>query len=319
MAKVQPRPPCPPRVYQKLYRHFDTLLHAGTARRDRTSKTEKRIKNTVNTGSELERSRAPAAKLNGDGRYLRKRTRRHNARIEVPQWVMPVIRQLCKATEVPTAPPHIFAGVSSILDSLNDANTEREATTSGTNITALIISVYLFVVLRLSGKEIGGEDYTKVAEHSLQIVNTVKILEGEQDKTAITDVDKWLLEIQNNNLTSLDWYRNVPCGITMAEDNDPEKPNGVDADDGRILEKLYTKAQYHETAGDHLHTLKPGLGTMVRLCLSFNNYFRLTIFKMQESVDFFSLTRRKDYTLWKARMLDRIAIERNRRCTSEDI
>ena len=261
LTKVQPRPPCQPRIYQNLYRHFDAILYAGTNRRNRASKLGKRDARTAHND---ETSRSAGLKTKGDERGLRKRVQRNpKPRIEAPAWVMPVIRQLCKESGASTASPHIFAGVSSILDALNAAGLHEEETTPRRNVSALIVSVYLFVVLRLSGKEIQSDAYIKATEHALQIVNAIKISEAERDIAKTADVDDWLLQIQNNNWTSLDWYRNVPCGTELPANDSFIEPGQSQPGDASQSVKAFTRAKDVGETQNWPATLRPGLGTMV--------------------------------------------------------
>lgn len=112
LPKIQPRPPCPPKIYQKLYRYLDTALPAGTKRRGRPAKSIDQ--HGIPTSSPA-KTRMPAKATPQKSLTTTARTIGKARSAEVPSWIMPTIRQLCSKLGGPAAPPHVLAGVSSVL------------------------------------------------------------------------------------------------------------------------------------------------------------------------------------------------------------
>lgn len=137
LPKIQPRPPCPPRTYQKLYRYLDGALSTASPRRSTRFHDDSRNKkddapSTPSRSAGLKPG-TPTQQKNSEEKSLGKLKRpsvRRAAAVSaagnrnekqgkeedlVPQWVMPAIRVLCKKLGASAAPPHIYTGVSSIL------------------------------------------------------------------------------------------------------------------------------------------------------------------------------------------------------------
>ncbi|PGH17092.1 hypothetical protein AJ80_04965 [Polytolypa hystricis UAMH7299] len=145
------RPPCPPRVYKKLYTYLEQALlkASGASRRDNTrndaptgtpqstpkkpATTSTPLKTPSKTGTPLKRS-APATPSQKLGQRSAKKRRAKRTLLssgikDAPSWTMPLIRRVCTTLSTPTAtstdlsrpsisttlPPHIFTGLSSVL------------------------------------------------------------------------------------------------------------------------------------------------------------------------------------------------------------
>lgn len=269
LSKIQPRPPCPPRMYHNLYRYLDSILVTAAPRRstrihkdDRNTKNETLTKSLRSAGSN---PGSPAEQCKGGNNNsvgkLKRPTYRHtvveNRREEaeteedlVPKWVMPAIRLLCEKFGASAAPPHIYAGVSSIwslassiqFQSINglakdpkgeDVPQKRRArnrTKSSTKIPALIVAVSLIVCACLCGKSTSPEEYAQrkiLGLDSLRgrfppgddaMVRTGREEEVEEDDSDIYDsahVDEWLREIRDRRLTESDWFKNVGQGTGL--------------------------------------------------------------------------------------------------------
>lgn len=261
LSKVQPRPPCPPRIYQKLYRHFDTSLRAGTIRRGRPpkSKTHEPVPKgpPCDSGSIL-------------GRQAR--TTRQTAPRELPSWIMPAIRQLCSGMDAPAAPPHVFAGVSSILTlpSPNDSHNQIELLASVDNkprIHALIISVYLLVAMLLRGRQINNDERIKETDQALRLMNGMETSSVEKEMAKVEDVDNWLAKLHDEGWLDLDWHQNIPRGSGLqisssVVDVVQQLGDGAEQTEPKLP---FTRAYYIQDAKVSGNTLQPGLGTMVCL------------------------------------------------------
>lgn len=186
---------------------------------------------------------------------------------------MPAIRLLCEKFEAPAAPPHIYAGVSSILKlsipiqfngtngSAGDENGEepslrrraKNPTKKSTKIPALIVAVGLIVYTCLSGKSTSPVEYARRSKLGLDSLrgrfppkDTVEVRAGqgeelEDDDDEISEdpahVDAWLREIRDRRLTESDWFRNIRQGTGLGVSNGAENGEGEDHHEGDEVEK----------------------------------------------------------------------------------
>ncbi|OAL69941.1 hypothetical protein A7D00_5980 [Trichophyton violaceum] len=140
------RPPCPPRVYKKLYAHLEQSLQSSSVsskRQNAEAQAQKRastrIQNKATASPALPTPTATSsaissprqAKNTGNGRnnVSSKLVTGSSPAVELPQWTMGQIRTICKtfpsltrAKEIPspstfasTLPPHVYAGLCSVL------------------------------------------------------------------------------------------------------------------------------------------------------------------------------------------------------------
>ena len=89
---------------------------------------------------------------------------------------------MCKELGAPAAPHHIFAGVSSIFASDNRP--------VDLNLVALIITMYLLVLTRLTGVETTAEEYLQRRETAMEATKEAMIRKGERMECEETDVDR---------------------------------------------------------------------------------------------------------------------------------
>ena len=180
---------------------------------------------------------------------------------------MPTVRRLCTALGAPAAPPHIFAGVSSILTLPAPLQSSNEAAGSSEpkrdKIPAIIIAVYLLVTTRLSGIETSVEDYNRIKSAALRTLNGIDAGKTESEEIDGKDVDKWLWEIRDRGWTSLDWFANIGVGTGL--DVDGLRGDNVASEDGTGSEqgKLFVKQSLIGLDKPKKNMLQAGLGTMV--------------------------------------------------------
>lgn len=172
---------------------------------------------------------------------------------------MPAIRQLCNRMSTPTAPHHVFAGVSSIILSQDteDANEIK--------IPALIVALYLLVTTRLAGVQKKPAEYTLQLTHAL---NKLKGLVGEEEAhkdTREADVDDCMTEIRDRQWTKMDWFANIPVGAGVGGGGKEEVADDASSDEGsdtaQLLPAKRSKLDKRESADKNY--LQAGLGTMV--------------------------------------------------------
>lgn len=190
---------------------------------------------------------------------------------------MPLIRHLCKAFNAPAAPPHVFAGVSSILtlpapgqgDGKSLLNSEEEI-----NVSALIIVVYLLVATRLTGIATPPEEFIRQRNQAVAAIKGSEIPEAVAEVADGTDaaarIMSWMREISSNRWTELDWFANVRESSGLGLSTEP-----VDGEEDSEDEIRHHKPSSSMVEGLDLDEdespdiLRPGLGTMVSAVESF--------------------------------------------------
>ena len=267
LPKIQPRPPCPPRIYQKLYKYLDSALSAGARRSGRPPKQ------TEAPTSSPAKPRTPAKPSQSKARTPKSRSSHGQQAFasEVPKWVMPLIRHLCRALGAPAAPVHVFAGVSSILTlpAPKPANREGEkAHLEPPNVSALVIVVYLLVGTRLSGAPMPPEEFVRLRTLAIETIRGSgvgkAVEEVSEEASVVAHVTSWMREVSSNSWAELDWFANVPEGGGLSLDGGGENSDGSVGDgdsDWRHTNSMFKHLDVEEAEDETI--LRPGLGTMV--------------------------------------------------------
>ncbi|OJD27939.1 hypothetical protein ACJ73_00667 [Blastomyces percursus] len=298
-------PPCPPRVYKKIYTYLEQALlkssTTGSSRGDvrnaaastntfapntprkptdastsllRTpSKTNSPAISTTANGSPLKRPlpTTPSRNAANNGRSKASLHGRgtngvsnKNAMKDAPSWTMPLIRRVCKALATPTAsstplsrpavstflPPHIFAGLSSILSYVSEMGksgnkkqtqflsplitTGTKTTTKGhgsasqdekiyrDRITTLIVAVYFVVLARrrpvaAKSSSASSSSSASASAENLDVDTYVEMATaalasvGLEGQTYVKDVDVWLTIIMTRKwAVGTEWFDNIP-------------------------------------------------------------------------------------------------------------
>ncbi|PGH04306.1 hypothetical protein AJ79_07154 [Helicocarpus griseus UAMH5409] len=277
------RPPCPPRVYKKIYTYLEQALLKASART-----TPKKLTSTSSSTSLRSPSKnAPAAATTANGspfkrplpsvshsqkpengtkpkaRLQSKQTNgvsSQNTVKDAPSWTMPLIRGVCKALSTRTAdttpfsrpsisarlPPHVFAGVSSILSFVAEtedwgddeaqrqfleplmtaASTAPAGTIYKERVATLVVAVYFVVLARrrpLANKaKSKSKSRSKEAEAEtegekldvdtyIEMARTALASVGLDGMGYVDDVDVWLSIIMTRKWTvGREWFENVP-------------------------------------------------------------------------------------------------------------
>ncbi|KOC18119.1 hypothetical protein AFLA70_252g001981 [Aspergillus flavus AF70] len=253
---------------------------------------------------------------------------------DAPAWVMTSIRSVCKTLSTPaprtstwsrppisrTLPPHIFAGVSSILYfisriSAKDDDDFDEETLEFVEpilivkdkendedykevVNALVVAVYFLALARRRSSLSEGEGETKKLDKKtfseMRQTALVSIGLPSTERRHREDVDQWIAVImQQHWANGKEWFENIPqAGELDGDDAYLSDEDGFGEDGERAKS---AKRQKTTKSGSSLakHSsrkgLLPGLGTM-----------------MQDRVDWLSDDRKEDYLEWKAAVLARI-------------
>ncbi|KAI9721989.1 MAG: hypothetical protein M1812_001948 [Candelaria pacifica] len=305
LPKIEPRPPCPPRVYKKLYQYLERTLPARTQVPVRTPKASAAARSTP-TSTPI-KPRTPSKQTPTKPATPRKRGIQHGANpSEVPTWIMPTIRKLCIALGVPAAPAHVLAGVSSILTLPAPSNDGKRTAVAGQridNVPALIVAVLFYVTTRLSGKETSAEEYPKEREAAIGALERIEVERGDREEISAEDVDDWMRDISAGGWIGLDWFENIVQGAGLGlSGRDMEVEDEEEAVEARMPKQL----RFSALSPPKLDTLQTGLGTMVSIVVAYDKIFQLTLVKMQDRYDYLSEAKRMDYLEWKKGILSRI-------------
>jgi origin recognition complex subunit 6 len=301
LPKIEPRPPCPPRIYNKLYKHLDDILVVRRSTRPPkpTSTGSAPTKPLPSRPTPTKAaSLAPYKTTPGRPASSRKRGLQYaDSTKDIAPWIHPTIRGLCKELGAPAAAPHILAGVTTILTlpspSLsNDLDNQKEEKKD--KVPALIAAIYFFVGTRLSGRETSGSEYVAQRKDVLnmlaklredlelgeKILAKAKAKEGAEwegwEKVGTKDVDAWLLQISTRGWLKLDWFENIVEGAGVEIiDHSEQLEDDVEAHPPAVIEGK--------------NVLQTGLGTM-----------------MQDRVDYLSERKRAEYRTWKQGILARM-------------
>lgn len=176
---------------------------------------------------------------------------------------MPAIRQLCKRMSTPAAPHHIFAAVSSILQSQDkeDAN--------GLKIPALIVALYLLITTRLAGVDKKPAEYSMQRTYALNNLNELVESEVAHEVAEEVDIDDCMANIRDRQWTKMDWFTNIPVGtgVTGGMGGEGKAADDTSSDeDTDAVQLLPVKRKELDTgkSADRVY-LQAGLGTMVSL------------------------------------------------------
>lgn len=318
LPKIEPRPPCPPRIYNKLYSYFDNLLVPPKKRGrppNATSNpsTPSKVQKTLPTRPTPTKASSLTPYRTTPSRPARRGLQFADTTTDIPSWIHPTIRAMCKTLQAEGAAPHILAGVTTVLTlpspaSISATTEASERKDKKDKLPALLAAVNFFVGTRLSGRETSGKEYTAQRADVLRTLKELrddptlqeKLLQARQGKgkrpqntgndaeavwegwepVGSKDVDAWLLEISTQGWLKLDWFTNIVEGAglqrrAIGENDDDELDGASDAED-----------ELEESGSGALRT---GLGTM-----------------MQDRVDYLSEKKRKEYMVWKQGIIARI-------------
>lgn len=200
---------------------------------------------------------------------------------------------------VPAAPPHILAGVTTILtlpSPFLGNGRDNQTESKRDKIPALIAAVYFFVCTRLAGRETNGKEYISQRRDVLSMLAKLredqklgekireKAKEGMEwegwEDVGTKDVDEWLLDIPARGWLKLDWFENIIAGSGV----------GVNDDNNQFEDELDSHSpSVAGRASGGKNSLRINLGTM-----------------MQDQVDYLSEERRAEYRIWKEGILAKI-------------
>lgn len=304
LPKIESRPPCPPRIYKKLYQFLDKALPAklpvqSTSTPATPTKTG-RNKAQPSTPRTTAQPTTPSTRGTGRKRKIEE-VDKHDKQLAVvddgtlPDWVGMAVKHICKQVGVPAAMPHIYVGLYTLL---RDAGGEEpmpkrsraqsmkkdagEAYTAA-KLPALICALLAVVVQKLQGEQTSSDEL--IASTVAELATLGRVV--EQDVDNVLDQTDEYLDKHNEQWQQMAWYTNIRGG---EEEGVQEESDVDDMHDGIRASKPSTSGKT-EAGGraSALGTMQYGLGTM-----------------MQEKIDWLSAERRANYATWEAKMLKEI-------------
>ncbi|KAI9847088.1 MAG: hypothetical protein M1837_003206 [Sclerophora amabilis] len=301
LPKITPHPPCPPRVYTKLYKHLENVLLV--------SKPHRPVPENVSSKS-AKSSRLPATPRTS----TKSRTSRHGNRTSrkppstspssVPQWSSPAIQHLALILRAPAAAPPVLNGLTTILTSSSPpflANTDTPSSAPKKDkLPALLIALFFFTMTRLSGEEMTGKDYVRMRDVALEAVNefTLDDLADQGDgfeEVQRTDVDAWMKELAERGWLRLKWFEYIWEGSGLGDASDT-MPEG-ERDDVPLAPARRSAGRSPTMVSREKKSVKLGAGKSLQLGLGT---------MMQERIDYLSDERRAEYADWKEDILARV-------------
>jgi origin recognition complex subunit 6 len=302
LPKIEPRPPCPPRIYNKLYAYFDRELTSTGRKRGRP------LKPSSAPSRPLPERHIPSLERGLEG-FKGNRTPRQGLRFGgskkdqgLPKWVPPTIRALCAGLDAGKARPHVMAGVESILflpcpgteglqgDQIMQEGQSAEAGMKG-KLPALMAAVLLFAIARLTGKETDAKEYSQRVKTVIAILHDIRDDEttvakvGEEEEAwdgwehvTKKDVDAWLKEIGSKGWLRMDWWENMAGGTGVSG----EVEEDLDEDVESLGEEMTTQRLKEQLWKTRSGTMK------------------------QDQYDYLDDARREQFVRWKQLMLIKI-------------
>ncbi|KAI8936176.1 hypothetical protein NX059_006609 [Plenodomus lindquistii] len=288
LPTITSRPPCPPRIYKKLYAYLASALLPSSTTTASAPQTPRKNRDAAPASARNTPSKTPAS-----GRKTPRSARGSaNTFEEAPEWVMPAVRSLVKKFEYPAAAPHIYTGVETILPLLARMSAAAAATPSkrsrgtetrreevnDTKILGLVATVSLYVLTRMKDIEVSAAQYAawrQDAVHALGDTPTGKTTSYEE----ISSATELLMPMaQEEGWLRMEWFLNI-----LPEDHGDEM-EGVETSNPATHTTTARSQGLKSGGSDYI-----GLGTM-----------------MQDATDYLGERQRDDYQRWKSGIMMRI-------------
>jgi origin recognition complex subunit 6 len=246
LPKIEPRLPCPQKVYKALYSYFDRTLVSGTRKRSRQSDIKAPDK-------ALPQRYAPSKEISFQS-FTTNRTPKKGLKYgsskeqKLPRWVGPAIRFLHAGTPkgYENAVPHVFAGVETILflPCEETADWDGKKTMKG-KLPALIAAVLLYVMTGMSGQPPHQFAFVKARDKLFKYLiglreepEVVKKAGDDEsnwegwEEVTTEDIQNWTDEIADRGWMNMEWYKNVldGTGANIMEGEDEGEDGSVEAE-----------------------------------------------------------------------------------------
>lgn len=153
----------------------------------------------------------------------------NNKERELPDWIVYVIRLLCRQMQTRKAIPHVIAGVESVLyltppqKGVLGNGKKKEEKTAEQKIPAIVAAVWFFVSCQMLGKDLDGDEYNARRNVVLDVFKEMHDDENLKEKIAHdqaakdgwvsvdgSDLKTWMNELSEKNWIDMDWFLNIP-------------------------------------------------------------------------------------------------------------
>ena len=284
LPAITSRPPCPPRVYKKLYNYLASALpDASTPREPQTPR-----KNSSAPASARTTPKTPTTARRTPQTALRAQNTASAS--EPPAWTMPAIRVLARTFAHPAVSPHVYTGVESLLPLLAQLSSGAETPSARSRrstaplpavteikLCGLVVAVFLYVLVRVSDEEVTTEQYD--AQRDLAVRTLLEAAEVKSVGFAdlVTETEEMMATAQQEGWLEMEWFLNVVLG------EEGEEMEGVETT--LPAQGSGSTSRNRRMGGGSAYV---GLGTM-----------------LQEATDYLSEQRREEYKTWKAGIMAR--------------
>ncbi|KAH7096066.1 origin recognition complex subunit 6-domain-containing protein [Paraphoma chrysanthemicola] len=288
LPTIVSRPPCPPRIYKKLYNYLSSTLPAPESTRDPQTPSKKAPSASASART------TPKTPLSG------RKTPRSTRKLDdhatlVPEWVMPAIRSLLKNAKAPRAASNVFTGVESILPLLArmaaaapDTPSKRSRRTGATShaassdvpdvrICGLIAVVFFYVLTKMRDTDVTPAEYDALRETAMKSLLELPVAVDFTRDELFVEVEEMLPMAQSEGWLRMEWFLNVvPDGDGDAmEGVEYAETNGRGGKGGNVV---------RSGGSEYI-----GLGTM-----------------MQDATDYLGERQREEYQMWKQGIMARV-------------
>ncbi|KAE8851781.1 hypothetical protein HRS9122_02068 [Pyrenophora teres f. teres] len=286
LPTITSRPPCPPRIYKKLYNYLSSALPDATS----STRPDPQTPRKATASAPVSARNTPKTPLSGK-RTPRTVLKAGEANGEAPEWVGPMIRALAKSFSYPALIPHVYTGVESIYPLLarmaaaaseTPSKRPRRSTTtnygdvSNTRTFSLVVVVFLLVFSRMRDVDVMPEQYNIWVDKAVDTVLTLPEAKGSVKEELLPVVEETMGMAREEGWLQMQWLESVTPqgegdemeGVEMTESvGNGGKNKGV-----------------RSGGSDYI-----GLGTM-----------------MQDATDYLGERQQEDYMVWKERILARV-------------
>ncbi|KAJ4296819.1 hypothetical protein N0V90_006867 [Kalmusia sp. IMI 367209] len=290
-AHHHPRPPCPPRIYKKLYNYLESALPAPTSAREPQTPRK-----AASSGPASARTTPKTPKTPLSGTRTARGTRRDGGKnFEPPEWTAPTIRALLKAFSYPNAAGHIYTGIEVTLPLLTrmsptaaetpSKRPRRTATAvqpSGAELSdcrtlGLIAVIFLFVLSRMWHQDITPQQYSEWREKAIAKLLTSPAGKNVSGADLAAEIEQLLPMAQEEGWLQMEWFLNV-------RPPSAEEMEGVEMANEASAVAHARSRSLRDGGSSYI-----GLGTM-----------------LQDATDYLGERQREDYKRWKASIMARV-------------
>ena len=210
------RPPCPPRIYNKLYKYFHQVLEVkfSRPRAARVSNGEDLVPASSRKRSRPSSNETRISELKNRQQQLQDEP---SVETHVPDSMTPLVERLCAEIMDATAARHVLAGVNAVLTSSpprppKDAETPTETLKGKT--AALAIAVCFYVQARIHGGQAAAKDLTAKRKAAVEIANNSPDKWNGDEMTKDEDVERWMQELHSRGWLRLPWFTDIDSEFT---------------------------------------------------------------------------------------------------------